>query len=126
MADTPRSQKNRNNKHKEQSSQPLSVSKAMEAQMQSLHRAFLERQGNKPSNEQTADKFVEFVSKQSGGKNILSKINASGIKVYFDNIQQQGTALSTIATHTNHFRHVGISQAEELDHAYGTLKRSLE
>lgn len=105
---------------------PNSVSGAMESQLRSLHRAFLERNEKKGSEALNSDKFVEYVSQQAGGRDLLSKINSSNVKVFFDNVQQQGTSVKTIKEHTNYFRDSGISEEEQLDQAYNRIKKNLE
>jgi hypothetical protein len=83
---------------------PTTINKALESQLRSLHGAFLDRNASKSQDELTADKFVEYVGSQSNGKHLLSAINNTTVKVFFDHIQQQGTSLKTITTHSNYFR----------------------
>ncbi|USN56584.1 MAG: hypothetical protein H6766_06195 [Candidatus Peribacteria bacterium] len=97
-----------------------------DSQLRSLHGAFLEKNESKGKEALTADKFVEFVSQQSEGNSLLSRISRNSVKVLFDEIQNEGTAVHTIKQHTNYFRDNGIGEEEQLDVAYNTIKKNLE
>ncbi len=115
-----------NEKFSDTSKKTSTMSEALEKQLRSMHVAFLDRNEGKGKDAVTADKFIEFVSKQAGGKNLLSRINSSNIKVFFNDIQEKGTSLSTLDKHSHYFQDHSISQSDAMDRAYNRIQKNLD